>query len=184
MTDLIAVPLLFAIFINGIHSVFGVESEMFPQFNEEMQTIDRIMSELDHTIQTAINENANNPVLLIIQGDFISTFHEVVKHLKQLRDNYIACCQLFEPVYAEYLQISKDAKKIHVFRRTANTWKGKVMMIFRIEVYMKEVQNKVIQLADDNSIFYMILNEVQRFGSARSRIKWKALKKQATDFKD
>lgn len=152
--------------------VCGDESEMLPQFNDEMNTIDHVISELDGVIQTAIDENGNNHVLVIIQGDFNSTFHEVIRNLRQLRDNYIACRRLFEPVYVEYLQIAKDMNKMSAFRKTVNTWKGKVLTKFRIEIYMNEVKDKVVQLANENSIFYTILNEVKRFGSARSRIQW------------
>lgn len=71
----------------------------------------------------------------------------------------MSCCQIFDPIYANYLQKvkrTKSKKKLQNFEGLIKEWRGTLEANFLAKANNNSVKTKFDQIADNNSIFYFI----------------------------
>ncbi|XP_031623995.1 uncharacterized protein LOC116341207 [Contarinia nasturtii] len=170
MNHSIQVLVLVAFFTNGVQLAFGDNSKMFDEtFSDGVKDIEERIQKLKNTLQTVLDKHRNNEDLLFIKEDIERFFvTRTLTSLKQVHEMYIQCSQRFEPIYTEYLRkvsTIKNAKekseKKSKFQAIVKSSRGKVLMTFKIGIYLRYIQDKLIQLEDKHSIFSTILNLVK-----------------------
>ncbi|XP_031617276.1 uncharacterized protein LOC116337099 [Contarinia nasturtii] len=173
---------------NGVHLVFGDgdEKTMFRKnLDDEFEAIDNVKTTLDTALQTAIDENPGNKNLIAMQLDFKNNFHPVVTHLKELHRIYLMYCNVFDPIYAQYLKQvtdTNDKEKLKKFNNLAKQWEGKFRTNFMVTPFTITVKKKLLGLADPNAVFMVIMDEAIKSNTVKGNIKtWNSVKKVAKE---
>ncbi|XP_031617300.1 uncharacterized protein LOC116337113 [Contarinia nasturtii] len=182
--------LLIIIFTSGIDLVNCEKSMFRKNLGAELEAIDQALDNLNRHLRNTINEIVGNEfgssILNAVQEDLNTCFYPVAEDLEELHEKYLECCEKFNPVYSEYLNIvtsMKDKKKKSNFTAVANQWEGKVLMAFKINVSITDVKKNLNQLANKNtSVFFAILDGVRAGRSVEENlITWKGVKSVAIE---
>ncbi|XP_031626982.1 uncharacterized protein LOC116343190 isoform X3 [Contarinia nasturtii] len=156
---------LVAALTSGIHLVFGNDDARFgKKYLDDMQAIEERIKDIKQYLANAVLETNNDAFLLDILEDIDLFFQSTFEDLTLLHSEYCQFCRPFDRIYKNYLNImnrqTPEAKR--KFKKTVNRWEGLIVTKLFIGIYIKQVLDRINELAQENSIFYQIVNEVKQ----------------------
>ncbi|XP_031626981.1 uncharacterized protein LOC116343190 isoform X2 [Contarinia nasturtii] len=156
---------LVAALTSGIHLVFGNDDARFGEkYLDDMRAIEGRMNGFKQYLANSALETNNDTFLVNMLDDIDLFFKPTFDELILLHSEYEECCRPFDRIYKKYLNImnrqTPEAKR--KFKKTVNQWEGLIVTKLFIGIYIKQVLDKINELAQENSIFYQIVNEVKQ----------------------